>query len=95
MVNQLFDAVYNKKATAYNYNTNLPMTISDIKELEKTEGFSRDNVGKLQFWESWYYDADKLEMSKKVHSILIAYELLAEDSTLRGYKAGFYIRLNK
>ena len=70
------------------------MSVGDIKSLEESEDFTRDRVGKLQFWESWYYDASQQHMTKKVNAILIAYEIRADDGTIRGYKAAFYIKLN-
>jgi hypothetical protein len=94
LVDMVFDAVYKHKAQAYKYFDDKPMSISEIKDLEKTDEFSRDRVGKLQFWESWYFDEKHQIFTKKVHKILVAYELFTEDGELRNYKAAFYIKLN-
>ena len=94
LVDAVFDAVYSNDAQAYNYFTNEPMSIKDVKALEKTDEFSRENVGKLQFWESWYFDEKKQIFTKKVHKILVAYEVFTEDGVLRNYKPAFYIKLN-
>ncbi len=94
LVDAVFDAVYSNKARAYNYFSNKPMSEKEIKALEATEEFSRDNVGKLQFWESWYFDEKEQIFTKKVHKILVAYEVFTDDGVLRNYKAAFYIKLN-
>ena len=93
-VDRLFDAVYSHKARAYSYSTHKPLSVSDIKEIENSEEFSRDKVAKLQFWETWHFDEQTQAMHKKVQAILLAYEILSEEGELRGYKAAFYIKMN-
>ncbi|MBK3517187.1 hypothetical protein [Carboxylicivirga marina] len=94
-VDQIFDAIYKRKAKAYSYFNNEEMSISDIKALEEQADFSRDKIGKLQFWETWHFDEEQLIMTKKVHAILLAYEFLTEEGELRGYKAAFYIKMKE
>ena len=93
LVDMVFDAVYRHKAQAFNYFSNKPMSIGAIRQLESTEEFSRKRVGKLQFWESWYFDDKQQIFTKKVHKILVAYEVFTDDGVLRNYKAAFYIKL--
>ncbi len=90
MVDDIFTSVYSGKKKAYNYYTNQVMDISDIKELE--ENYKREDVGKVQFTESWYYNKETGVMQKKIHNILIAYTLYTYDNKIRGYKAAFYIK---
>jgi len=92
MVDQLFESVYQHKAQAYNYMTEAPMSISEVRAIEEQEGFSRDQVGKLQFWESWYYDEQQQIMTKKVLAILVSYEATTKDGDFLGHKAAFYIK---
>ena len=94
LTNMVFEAIYKNKAQAYSYFENKPLSIDYIKELEQQENYSRDKVGKLQFWESWYFDEKQQVFTKKVHKILVAYEAIAEDGEIRGYRAAFYIKLN-
>jgi len=94
-VDKLFDAVYEHKARAYSYATNKEMSISEVKDIENQEDFSRDKVAKLQFWESWHFDEQQFIMTKKVHAVLIAYEYLSEDGDLLGYKAAFYVKMKE
>ncbi len=92
MVDQLFESVYSHQAKVFDYLSDEPISSSDVKAIEQQADFSRDKVGKLQFWESWYYDETQLKMTKKVHSILVAYEVNNQDGELLGYKAAFYIK---
>lgn len=94
LTDMVFDAIYNNRAQAYSYFENKPLSIAYIKELEQQENYSRNRVGKLQFWESWYFDEKQQIFTKKVHKILVAYEALTEDGKLRDYRAAFYIKLN-
>ena len=91
IANIIFNAVYNGKLTAYDYQHESPMTIDQVKELE--EEYSRDKVAKIQFIEEWYFDEEKMEMGKRVNEIMLAYELYSSDGEIRGYKAGVKVYL--
>lgn len=93
LVDMIFKAVYDKKITAYNYHTDEPMSIEDIKALENSGDFDRSKIGKIQFIEDWYFDPESMVMTKKVKSIMIAYEVYNQFDELRGYKAAFRIDL--
>jgi hypothetical protein len=93
LVDDIFQSVYEGKATAYNYLTDAALTIQDIKELEAKPEFSRDNVVELEFREKWWFDANKTVFKKQVLSILVAYVVFEEDGKYR-MKAGFYIKMN-
>jgi hypothetical protein len=95
LADMVFEAIYNNKAQAYSYLADKPLSVSYIKELEQQDEYSRDKVGKLQFWESWYFDEKKQVFTKKVHKILVAYEALTESGELRNYRAAFYIKLKQ
>ncbi len=91
----LFKAVYNGRLQAYNYFTNLPMSIEEIKNLEKNnEEFSRDRLSKLQFVENWYFDYKNLKIGKNVKSVMLAYEIYNLEGEIRGYKPLFRVNLN-
>jgi hypothetical protein len=92
LVNFVFDAVYNEQLTPYDYFTDEPMNLSDLKALEKE--FAREIVGKLQFEEEWSFDEASLQLRKKVNKLLLAYELYNSAGEIRGYKPAFYVRLN-
>ncbi|TRX66190.1 hypothetical protein [Carboxylicivirga sp. M1479] len=94
LVDELFEAVYERKAKAYNYDTHTELSVSEVRAIEEQEDFSREKVGKLQFWETWYFDDQQVRMTKKVQAILLAYEFLSDTGELRGYKAAFYVKMN-
>ncbi|TAJ14275.1 hypothetical protein DMA11_06175 [Marinilabiliaceae bacterium JC017] len=93
LVNEVFESVYEYRAKAYNYNSDEVMSARDLKKLEKSDEFSRDRVGRLQFKESWFFDATSQSFTKKIHAVLVAYEALTDEGDLRGYKAAFYIKI--
>ena len=94
LANIIFNAIYNGRLTAYDYQNEEAMSIEDVKALEKK--YKRDNIAKIQFVEEWYFDEKSLQMGKRVNELMLAYELRNEDDgQVRGYKAGVKVFLNK
>ena len=94
LVNELFELVYSGKLVPYNFFHDTPMTIKEVKEIENEPNYSRDNVAKVQFEESWNFDSNNQKMMKKVHSIMIAYELYTSEGKVKGYKPIFKVYFN-
>jgi hypothetical protein len=94
LVDIIFDAVINEKVAAYDYLTDKPMTLKEIRELEENEEFRRSRIAKVQFIEDWYFDRETFSMKKTVHSIMLAYEVYDLDGNIRGYKPAFKVNLN-
>lgn len=90
----IFDAVYDERLVAYDFFTDEPLKIIDLRKLEKEADFSRDKIGKLQFEEEWAFDENNMHFQKKVKSMLLAYEVFNSAGELRGYKPAFYVKLN-
>jgi hypothetical protein len=95
LVDKIFKAVYSGKLQPYEFFNDTPLTIKDIKVLEKKPEFKRDNIGKVQFEEAWYYDTKNQMMIKKVHSIMLAYEFYNSSGEFKGYKPAFKIYFNQ
>lgn len=93
LVNNLFEAVYSKKLVPYDFFNNTELTIEQIKEIESDPDYSRDKIGKVQFEEKWFYDAKSNTMLKKVHSIMLAFELYNTEGEVKGYKPVFKVYL--
>jgi hypothetical protein len=93
LVNEIFKSVYEGKLAAYEFFNNNPLSIEDIKTLENDPEFSKDNIGKVQFEEAWYFDSTNLKMVKKVHSIMLAYEIYDLNGEVKGYKPAFKVYL--
>ena len=94
-VDKIFKSVYSGDLKPYEFFHNEPLSIDDIKELEKNPEFSRDKIAKVQFEEAWYYDPKTQKMVKKVHSVMFAYEIYNSLGELKGYKPAFKVYFNK
>lgn len=94
LVDQLFDAVYNEKAIAYDFFSGKKLKPSDLKKIERDDDFNRAKIGKLQFTERWYYNPSDLVLQKKIISIVLGYELSGNDGQIIGYKPAFKINMN-
>ncbi|HBH49168.1 MAG TPA: hypothetical protein DDX98_11035 [Bacteroidales bacterium] len=94
LVKSIFKGLYARKLTAYHYITNTPLTIEEIKNLEKEEWFSKDAVGKIQFTEIWYYSAERNILRKEVLSMVLGVEQFTSVGELKGYKPLFRIYTN-
>lgn len=91
LTDAIFNAVYTKRLIAYDYITEDPMTIQEVKEMEQKPEFSRDKISKAQFMEEWYFDEKTLKMGKRVNSLMLAYESRDAQGKIRRYKAGFKV----
>jgi len=94
LVDQLFNAVYNKQASAYDFFTGEEISPRDLRKIEKTKDFGREKVGKVQFAETWYFDSASLAMEKRVIYLVLGYELLGDSTEIIGYKPVFRINMN-
>ena len=92
-VDNIFNSVYSGKAIAYNYLTDRPYTIDEIKELENSEDYNRDNVVEIEFREKWWYNPDRSLFKKEVLSMLVAYAVFDDTGEFSRLKAAFYIKI--
>lgn len=93
-VDTLFAWIYNEKHSAYDFFTREQLTPKDLKKLESEKGFSRDKVGKVQFYEVWYFDAQKMNMNKKVVSLVIGTENYKDSGEVKDYSPVFMINFD-
>jgi len=93
LTNIIFNAIYNKRLTAYDYMSSEPMTIADVKALDKKIG--RERITKIQFIEEWFFNEEKLIFGKKIIGIMLAYEIYNDAGEVRGHKAGIVVYFNK
>ena len=94
LMDSLFNLVYTRQATVYDFFSQEPLKVKEIKRMEKEEDFMRDNIGKIQFTEKWYFDASTQQLQKEVISMVLGYELKSDEGEVRGYKPIFKIQLN-
>jgi hypothetical protein len=90
----IFNAVYRGELVAYDYFSQKAMTAREILEVENAPDYSRENIGRIQFAEEWYFDEENLRMEKRVNSLTLGYEVLDARGDLRGYKPLFMVKLN-
>ena len=91
LVNEVYKAIYTGKVKAYDYYTDDPMSVEQVKEIEKQAESDGAEVAKVQFLEDWFFDPVTFNFYKKVHFIMLAYEILDENGNARSYKAAFYV----
>ncbi len=93
LVDEIFKLVYSGELIPYEFFNNQTLSIEDIKALEEDPDFSRELIAKVQFEEAWYFDPASKKMIKKVHSIMLAYEIYNSLGEIRGYKPAFKVYL--
>lgn len=93
LVDEIFKSVYSGKLIPHEFFNNEVLSINDIKALEDDPDFNRDLIAKVQFEEAWYFDPESQKMIKKVHSIMLAYEIYNSLGEIRGYKPAFKVYL--
>jgi hypothetical protein len=91
LINYIFEQLYDGKLKAYDFYSDKEMTIKEIKEIEKSEGFSRSKVGKVQFNDQWYFD-NKGVLNKRTNSMTFGLESYSNAGSFIGYKALFKIK---
>ncbi len=95
MIDSIFSMVYTARAVAYNHETNEKLTLKQVRQIEATEGFSRVNIGMIQFTESWYLNTGANTMTKKVISLVLGYNFYTSDGELFGHKPVFRIEMRR
>ena len=95
MISALFEAIYNGSAFAMDYFTGEKIKPSQLKKLEETDEYRRNDIAKLQFTENWYFNPKTLEVEKDVITIVPGYRYTVEtgDVPATGYRALFSITL--
>ena len=93
LVDDIFNAIYTDKAQAFNYLTDAQVDPKTIQEQETDGTIKRDDIVELEFRETWWYNADKSVIKKKVHSVLVAGALYDSNGEIRGMKALFYVKM--
>ncbi|HEX2395146.1 MAG TPA: hypothetical protein VHI78_07360 [Bacteroidales bacterium] len=79
MIDNIYDLVYSGKANAYNHTSGEKLTIRQVQELEKSEGFNRENVDMIQFKEVWYMNPEQKSITKKVLSMVLGSQVYGTD----------------
>ena len=94
-VDFIFEGVYSGELQPYDYFSDEPMKIEEVRQLEKNDDFERSHIGKIQFEERWYFDPQSHSMVKEVHSVMFAYEVYKDDGSFRGYSPAFKVKFQQ
>ena len=70
MIDKIFEDIYNKRLTVYDYHSGLELTPKDVKKLEEEFNSDRSLIGKIQFTEDWYLDPRTDGIKKDIKSIV-------------------------
>ena len=94
MIDGLFEGIYNGTLKVSDYHTGNELNAADIKRIEQQAGFERENIGRIQFTEDWYFNAESLSIEKRVTSVVFGYRSGSLDNVSTGFIASFTIHLN-
>jgi hypothetical protein len=89
LIDKIFKAVIDGKITPVDYFTGENMSPDRIKKMEADGEFSRSNISKIRFEERWIWNDDKVEMQKKLISIVLSYDVFDNVGKARGQKPIF------
>jgi hypothetical protein len=93
LIDYLFDELYTGRLKAYDFFSEKELTINEIKEIEKADGFERSKIGKVQFNEQWVVAKNGV-LIKQVNSMTLGIEYYSKQGTFLNYNALFTIRFN-
>ena len=68
----IFQAVIKGRLKAYDFITEQPLSVADIKKIDKER--PRGTIGQIQFEEEWFYDEKECRLYKKVNALTWGYE---------------------
>ena len=86
----VFDEVYSGRLQAYSYADMVPLTVEQVKSFEADTANARRKIAKIQFEENWFLDTKTQQLVKKVHAIMLAYVINAQEGR---YRAGIKVIL--
>ncbi|MGE0077737.1 MAG: hypothetical protein AB7S48_07755 [Bacteroidales bacterium] len=90
-IEYLFDGIYSDRFIATEFMSDKVLSIKDVKDIEKSEGFSRAKVSKVQFRERWYIDSLGV-FQKEVLSYTLGLETYSKQNSFLGHKALFVVK---
>lgn len=90
-INYLFDGLYSQQFIAVEFLGDKMLSIKEIKEIERSDGFSRSRVSKVQFKEQWYIDSCG-NLQKDIISYTLGIEAYSKQNSFLGHKALFVVK---
>lgn len=84
----ILQAVIKGRLKAYDFITEQPLSIDDIKKIDKAR--PRNTIGQIQFEEEWFYDEKECRLYKKVNALTWGYEK-RKGTDKNGFEAVFRV----
>ncbi len=94
LIDILFEGIYNETISAFDIFEDKKISPAKLRTMEKDGEVIRDQIGKFQFVEAWYFDKINMTMTKRVFEIRLGTETFNSDGFLVGYDPLFKVRLN-
>lgn len=88
-VNDIFGRIYDGTLKVFDYHSGEPMSVSDVRKVEKEFNNDRSRIGKLSFTEDWYYYPATSRLEKRATSVTFGYELYNNSGKVYAYRAAF------
>lgn len=92
-IESLLRGIYSGKRTAYNYTTDEPLSIDEVRSIMETLKPDWSEIGKLLFTERWYVDSTGI-LHKQITSITLGKAEYSKQGTFKGYSALFKVKFN-
>jgi len=92
LVEHYLQSIYDGNLVAYDFFTEKPLSNRELRKIEKREDFSRNKIGKIQFYEQWYLDTVTHKIRKEVYQMVFGYHKFSSDSQVVGYKPIFLVK---
>ncbi|MEW5845774.1 MAG: hypothetical protein AB1777_05840 [Bacteroidota bacterium] len=91
LVEGVFKNVINGKLKAYDYATDEPLTVEELRKLIDDQKIDASQVGKLLFTERWYIDPNG-HIYKFITSVTLGKAEYSKQGTFKGYSALFKVK---
>lgn len=85
LVDFVFDGIYSGEFSTFDIFEGFPIPARKLRKMEKKGEFTRDQIGKFQFMETWILDTINMTYYKKVKEIRMGIPKINEHGELTGY----------
>ena len=94
LIDIIFEGIYNEKLTAYDIFEDNKISPSKLRKMEDEGLINREQIGKFQFVEAWFFDKVNMTMTKRVIEIRLGTESFSSDGIMVGYEPLLKVSLN-
>lgn len=88
----VFDGIYSQRLMAYSFIEGKRLSVDEVKSIENSNGFSRNQITKAQFKEIWYVDSTGT-FRKDITEIILGTTTYSEQGTCLGHRGLMKVRM--